>query len=405
MIHSGNNRADFSKLRVAIVHYWLLGHAGGERVVGALAAMFPQADLYAAIADQKRMPPTLRSRHVTTSYLQKIPFSTRLYRHLLLLHPMALEALDLSGYDLIISSESGPAKGVLSPASACHICYCHTPMRYLWDMYHSYRSSLPFGARTLFSLAAHYLRVWDAVSAARVDYFVANSNHVASRIKKHYRRDSFVIHPPAAVEGAYLSDRVEDYYLIVSRLTEYKRVDLAIEACNRLGRRLRIVGDGDQYKRLRRMAGPGIEFLGYLEDEDVHKNYAHCRALLFPGEEDFGLVPVEAHSFGRPVIAFGKGGVLETVVPACPTEGIHTERSTGVFFSEQTPEALMESIRYFESVESHFDPDFIQARARQFSLSRFESEMADFIERALVEHGGLPLFEQDARKFPTLTVK
>jgi len=405
MIRSGNNSSDFSKLRVALIHYWLLGHAGGERVVEALAAMFPQADLYAAIADPKRMPPALQSRRLTTSYLQKIPFCTRFYRHLLLLHPMALEALDLSQYDLIISSESGPAKGILSPASACHICYCHTPMRYLWDMYHSYRFSLPFGVRTIFSLGAHYLRMWDAASAARVDYFVANSHHVASRVKKHYRRDSFVVHPPAAVEGACLSDRIEDYYLIVSRLTDYKRVDLAIEACNRLGRRLRIVGDGDQYKRLRGMAGPGIEFLGYLADEQVHQNYAHCRALLFPGEEDFGIVPVEAHSFGRPVIAFGKGGVLETVVPACPTEGIHTEHSSGVFFPEQTPEALMKAIRYFESVESRFDPAFIQVRARQFSLSRFESEMAEFIERALAEHGGLSLLERDARKLPTLTVK
>jgi glycosyltransferase involved in cell wall biosynthesis len=377
---------DLSKLRVAIVHYWLLGHAGGERVVEALADIFPQADLYAAIADPARMPPGLRHRRIRTSFLQKIPFSKRFYRHLLLAHPLALEALDFSGYDLILSSESGPAKGILSPAETCHICYCHTPMRYLWDMYHGYRSSLPIGTRSIFSLGAHYMRLWDTASAARVDYFVANSHNVASRIRKIYRRDSTVIYPPAVVEDAELANSVEDYYLVVSRLTAYKRVDLAIEACKRLGRRLRIVGTGGEYKALRRMGGPGIEFLGHLSDREVHKNYASCRALLFPGEEDFGIVPVEAQSFGRPVIAFGRGGVLETVIGMSSSKGIPARQATGVFFFQQAVDAVVQAIMDFESAESQFDSKSIRDSVSQFSRSRFEREISFFVQRALLGH-------------------
>lgn len=387
MTRNGPDVSRFAKLRVAIVHYWFLKQAGGERVVEALAEMFPQADLYAAIADRKRMPERLRGRRLTTSFLQKIPGSRRFYRHLLPLHPLALEEFNLSGYDLILSSESGPAKGVLSEAGTCHICYCHTPMRYLWDMYHVYRAGLPPGTRLIFSLAAHYLRQWDHASASRVDYFVANSCNTARRIKKHYRRDSVVIHPPATIEGVNISPNTDDYYLAVGRLTEYKRFDIAIEACKRLGRRLRIVGDGDHYKCLRGLSGCGVEFLGHLTDEEVQQNYARCRALLFPGDEDFGIVPVEAQSFGRPVIAFGRGGALETVVGAGPL-GVHSEGATGVFFSQQTPEALMDAILYFESIESCFDPRFIQARAQQFSVPRFRAEMFDFVEKALREHAG-----------------
>jgi glycosyltransferase involved in cell wall biosynthesis len=373
-------------LRVAIVHYWFMGYAGGERVVAALAEMFPQADLFALMADPKALTSELRAHRLTTSFLQKVPGHRRWYRHLLPLQPIALEQLDVSGYDLILSSESGPAKGVVSPAHARHICYCHSPMRYLWDMYHDYRRNMGPVARTVFSATAHYLRMWDLASAARVDQFVANSYNVAGRIRKHYRRESSVIHPPATIKDARVADSIEDYYLVVSRLIDYKRVDLAIAACKRLRRRLRIVGDGDQYKQLRKMAGPEIEFLGYLGEADLHSCYAHCRALLFPGEEDFGIVPVEAQSFGRPVIAYGRGGALETVIGQSAGDYFSPEQSTGIFFPEQNPESLTDAIRRFESADERFDPKFIRSSAQRFDLATFQSHMRCVIDQCLEEH-------------------
>jgi glycosyltransferase involved in cell wall biosynthesis len=374
-------------LRVAIVHYWFMGYGGGERVVAALAEMFPQADLFALVADPEKLPPDLRARRLTTSFLQKIPGSKRWYRHLLPLQPIALEQLDLSGYDLILSSESGPAKGVISPAHACHICYCHSPMRYLWDMYPAYRQSMGPVLRTIFSATAHYVRMWDLSSAARVDHFVANSHNVARRIRKNYRRDSTVIYPPATVDDSYFSKRIQDYYLVVSRLIDYKRVDLVIEVCNRLNRKLLIVGEGDQYKRLRRMAGSTVKFLGSLQEADLHTCYAECRALLFPGEEDFGIVPVEAQSFGRPVIAFGRGGATETVI-GLSGGASSPEFSTGILFDRQDPESMIDAVHLFESVENCFDSRFIQANAQRFSKSRFLSEMRQLVDRCLVEHQG-----------------
>ena len=225
------------KLRVAIVHYWFVSHRGGERVVEAIAGMFPQADVFSLVADAEAIPQSLRGRSIKTSFLQNLPGSTRWHRHFLLLHPLALEQFDLSDYDLVLSSESGPAKGVLTRAGTCHVCYCHSPMRYLWDFYHRYRNGATVGrwSRPFFTLASHYLRMWDAASADRVDYFVANSRNVASRIRKHYRRDATVIYPPVNVDAGYVADKIEDFYLAVGHLVDYKRMDLAIAACNRLG--------------------------------------------------------------------------------------------------------------------------------------------------------------------------
>jgi glycosyltransferase involved in cell wall biosynthesis len=375
-----------SELRVAIVHYWFVGYTGGEQVVNALAEMFPQADLFALVAKPECLPPSLRSHKLYTSFLQNIPGSRRWHRHFLPLHPFALEQLDLSGYDLVISSESGPAKGVVTPSSTCHICYCHSPMRYIWDMYHPYRKEMVGPVRAIFSLTAHYMRLWDLATASRVDHFVANSEYVASRIRKHYRRDASVIYPPVSVAAGYLSDRIEDYYLVVSRLIDYKRVDLAIEACKRLGRRLRVVGDGDQYKRLRKLAGPATEFVGYLSNRDLHQAYAGCRALLFPGEEDFGMIPVEAQSFGRPVIAYGRGGALETVIDVTRDESLGPEASSGIFFGEQRPESLLDAILLFESMESRFNPSLIRSNAQRFDVSQFKTRMGEFIGQCWLQH-------------------
>ena len=387
--------ATLQKARIAIVHYWFVNRRGGERVVEKFAEMLPNADLFSLVVDYESLPPILRERSIKTSFVQKIPGSKRWHRHLLPLYPLALEQFDLRGYDLVLSSESGPAKGVLTGARTCHVCYCHSPMRYLWDFYHGYRNGTSFGAlsRPVFSIAAHYLRMWDAATADRVDHFVANSQNVAARIRKHYRRDSTVIYPPVHVHAGYLANRIEDYYLIAGQLVDYKRVDLAIEACNRLGRHLHIVGEGEQARRLRKLAGPTIDFCGALSDEDLREQFAHCRALLFPAEEDFGIVPVEALSFGRPVIAFGRGGVTESVKGFHPDSPAPAENCCGVLFREQSTESLVEAIRAFEAVEDRFSPFFIKQQAERFDEAHFRERFGQFLSEKLEEaqHSALSL--------------
>jgi glycosyltransferase involved in cell wall biosynthesis len=379
--------AALQKCRVAIVHYWFVNRRGGERVVEAMAKMFPQADLFSPVIDREKLHPTLRERSIKTSFLQKLPGGRRWHRHLLPLYPMALEQFDLSDYDLVLSSESGPAKGVLTNARTCHVCYCHSPMRYLWDFYHGYKNGRTMGAvsRPIFSLAAHYLRMWDALSAQRVDHFVANSRTVAARIRKHYRREAAVIHPPVDVGAGYLASRVEDYYLFVGQLVDYKRADIAIEVCNRLGRSLRVVGEGDQYRTLRRLAGPSIAFCGPLSDRELQEQYAHCRALIFPGEEDFGIVPVEAMSFGRPVIAYGRGGATETVRGHSPQGSNGGATFSGLFFKEQTPESLAESILNFEKIQSEFSPFWIKQSVERFDQSHFAAGLGEFLVQKMRE--------------------
>jgi len=373
--------ASLQKARIAIVHYWFVRYRGGERVVEAMAQMFPQADLFALVVEPAALPETLRARSITTSFLQKCPGSSRWHRRFLPLHPLALEQFDLRDYDIVLSSECGPAKGVLTSAGTCHVCYCHSPMRYLWDFYHQYRNGATLGplSRPLFTLVSHYLRLWDIASSNRVDYFVANSHNVASRIRKHYRRESAVIYPPVNVSAGYLAEHTDDYYLVAGRLVDYKRVDLAVAACNRLGRRLRIVGDGDQYRRLRKLAGRCIEFCGSISDKDLHEQYAHCRALLFSGEEDFGIVPVEAMSFGRPVIAFGRGGAKETIHGFQPNSSESAENSTGLFFEQQSVDSLVEAIQAFERVEREFRPSFIKRQVDRFAPGNFQKDLGLFL--------------------------
>jgi len=370
--------AELSKLRVAIVHYWFIGRAGGERVVEALAGIFPQADIFSLIVDHSTLAPVLRNRKLQTSFLQRIPGAKRFHRHLLFLQPMALEQFDLSAYDLVISSESGPAKGVITSPKTCHICYCHSPMRYIWDMYPEYRRDMGPLVGSVFSLTAHYLRIWDHTSASRVDHFVANSRFIASRISKYYGRESTVIHPPVDTAAGKISSQLGDYYIAVGRLVGYKRFDLAIAACTQLGRRLKIIGSGPQEKILRRMAGPTVEFLGWLSDDELRKNLAGCRALLFPGEEDFGMVPVEAQSFGKPVIAYAAGGVLETVRGVFPNERV-LQDPTGVFFTEGSLSGLTQAMLEFESMEKEFRPEIIREHSRQFDGAVFKQRMSEFI--------------------------
>ena len=374
-----------ASLRVAIVHYWFVGRTGGERVVEALADIFPQADLFTLLAKPQVMSAGLRQRKLTTSFLQQIPLVHRFHRHTLLLQPLALEQFDLTNYDLVLSSESGPAKGVLTSPETLHVCYCHSPMRYIWDMYPGYLRAMPPITRLLFGLTAHGMRLWDYASAARVDAFVTNSSFVASRVRKFYGRNATVIYPPVQVKSISKSDEQESFYLAVSRLVDYKRLDLAISACNRLRRSLRIIGSGPEYKHLRRIAGPSIEFLGAVSDEEKHQQFAKCRALLFPGEEDFGIVPVEAQAHGRPVIGYGSGGLLETVVnlPDCSR---NSEAPTGLFFYEQSVDAVESAILRFEQHAHSFEADKIRTHALQFDASVFKDKIISFLGAALVDH-------------------
>ncbi len=347
-------------MRSAIVHYWLLNMRGGEKVVEALCRLLPDADVFTLFYDPERVSETIRRHQVESSFLQ--PFR-RGYQSLLPLMPLALENFDLRAYDLIVSSESGPAKGVITSSSTRHVCYCHTPMRYLWDMYPAYRNEWTRGRwkRALMTPMANYLRLWDFASAARVDQFVANSENVRRRIWKTYRRESHVVRPPVSVDTFYWRPP-EDYYLIVGELVPYKRVDRAVRAFNQNGRKLRVVGDGPEYKALRWAAAANVEFCGRVTDEDLRDLYARCRAFLVPGEEDFGITAVEALASGKPVIALARGGALEIV----PEFG-------GILYPE--PEGLRQAVLQWDRFEPEVDPRALQAYAAQFSETEFARQM------------------------------
>lgn len=361
-------------LKVAIVHDWLVSLGGGERVVESLVKLFPQADIFTSVYKPDNLP-ILKQNQVKTTFLQHWPLAKRKHQLYSPLRPLAFEMLDLSPYDLVISSSSAESKGVITRSETLHIAYIHTPTRYYWSGYDDYLAHPGFGvlnplARAVLPRMVKKLRHWDYAAAQRPNYLVANSAEVAGRIKKYYKRDSTVIHPPVEVER-FLDkpSKVGDYYLVVSRLIPYKKADIAIEACNKLGKKLVVAGRGTDYKTLRKLAGPTIEFIQYPDDKEVEKLFLNCKAFLFPAFEDFGITPVEAMAAGKPVICYGDGGATESVVNG----------KTGVFFEKQTPESLADAIEKFEKLT--FDSKSIREHAKGFSEKRFLEEIGGYIEQ------------------------
>lgn len=355
-------------MRVAIAHYWLLNMRGGEKVLEALCRILPQADLFTLFYDPQKVSEIIRSREVTASFLNP---GRRFYRSLLPLMPLALESLDLRDYDLVISSESGPAKGVITRAETRHVCYCHTPMRYLWQMYPDYLQDwTPAWKRGLMAPIANYLRLWDYSTAARVDEFVANSENVRRRIWRTYRREAEVVYPPVDVQH-FTWEPARDFYLAVGELVAYKRLDYAVRWFSESGRRLRIVGTGPEYARLRKLAKPNIEFCGHVTDEELRILYSQCRALLLPGEEDFGITAVEATASGKPVIALGRGGVLDSV----PPEGLFA-------YDTPTEPDLAGAVQAFEAAEGSIPTEVLQRAAARFSEATFADRMRSILRVA-----------------------
>ncbi len=364
-------KQELSKLKVAIVHDWLVGLGGAERVVQSLLKLFPQADLYTSVYDPSKID-VFKDRTVHTSFLQHWPLSKRKHQLFAKYRPLAFESFDFSGYDLVISSCSAESKGVITSTETLHISYIHTPIRYYWSGYDEYLASPGFGlfnpfVRLVMPGMVKKLRYWDFAAAQRPDFLVANSGVVAERIKNYYKRESDVINPPVEVDRFKPSKEEGNYYLVVSRLVPYKRVDLAIEACNKLGRQLVVAGRGPELKRLQKLAGKTVKFVVNPSDSKIEDLYSGAKAFIFSAEEDFGITPVEAMSAGLPVICFGQAGATETVING----------KTGVYHSKQTEGSLVKAINRFESIS--FEKDFIVKRAQEFSEERFLKQFGGYV--------------------------
>jgi glycosyltransferase involved in cell wall biosynthesis len=356
-------------MKVAIVHYWLVNMRGGEKVLEALLEIFPEADIYTHVYNRKAMSDLINSHSVFTSRINRLPFAKKLYQLYMPLMPNALLEFNLQQYDLVISSESGPAKGVVPNPNAFHICYCHSPMRYLWDMYHEYFSKSSFLPRYFMKSLIPGLRLWDVISANLVDCFIANSSYVEKRIIRYYNRRPVVIYPPVNIEK-YLSveRKPEDFYLFFGQVTGYKRADIAVEACIKSGRKLVVAGAGAKKKDLKKGEKKGlVRYIGRVTDEEAAVLFLRLKSLLYPGIEDFGIIPVEANAAGCPVIAYRDGGALDTV-----KEGV-----TGVFFDEQTPDSLIKAMEYFETcrIEQFCNREPFNGQVQKFSREAFKEKI------------------------------
>ncbi|MCB1907314.1 MAG: glycosyltransferase family 4 protein [Rhodocyclaceae bacterium] len=372
-------------LRVAVVHDWLTACAGGERVLEQILHIWPGADLFAVVdflSDEDRRQ--LHGKRATTTFVQRLPWARRRYRAYLPLMALAIEQLDLGRYDLVISSSHAVAKGVITGPDQLHVSYVHSPMRYAWDLQHQYlaEARLTRGIRSaLARLVLHYMRIWDLRSANGVDRFVANSDFIARRIRKVYRRDAEVVHPPVNIDRFSLREDKEEFYFTASRMVPYKKMPLIIEAFSRMpGRQLVVVGDGPEFERARAAAGPNVRLLGYQGNEALVDHMQRARAFVFAAEEDFGITPVEAQACGTPVIAYGKGGALETVVG----DGEHR---TGLFFGEQTVDEICRAVERFEAIAPAIDARACRANAERFAEARFRTEFQRVVLGALAGVG------------------
>ena len=366
-------------MKVALVHDWGNQVGGAEGVLLALKELFPNAPVYMSMYDPAVMPEVCRTWDIRTSFMDRLPLVKRHHQPFLPLYPLAFEQFDLSAFDLVISNKSGFCHGIITPPETLHIDYCLTPTRYVWD-YRSYARREGIGrlANFLLQPLLTYLRTWDRLAADRVDHFVAISNEVQRRIRKYYRRDSVVIYPPVETARFAPGDGHDDYFLIVSRLIPYKRVDLAVQAFNALGLPLKIVGNGRDRPALERLAGPTVEFLGWLPDGERQTLLQRCQAFIFPGIEDFGIAPLEANAAGRPVIAYQAGGALDTLI----------EGQTGLFFDEPTSESLAAAVHTLQDMT--FDPVSIRQHALRFDKTVFQHKLMQFVEEKHAEHQNQP---------------
>ena len=358
-------------MRIALVHDYLVQYGGAERVLECFCELYPDAPIYTLVYNKQLMHGILEDKNIRTSFIQRMPFASKRHRVFPMLMPMAMEQFDLSRYDLVISDSSSFAKGAITSPETLHICYMHTPMRYAWDDCHKYTQDFYFPGfiKKLVPIAMNYIRMWDRISVERVDKIIANSQFVAQRIKKYYRKDSVVIHPPVNYDKFYISEKTEKYFLMVGRLIAYKRFDIAIEAFTKLGLPLKIIGRGPELKRLKKIVGANIEFLGRVSDEKLADYYARCQAFIFPQEEDFGIVAIEAMASGRPIIAYRGGDIPEHV----------EEGKTGVFFDSQTAEDIIKAVRNFNS--SDFDPTYIREAMKKFDKNLFKDKIKNYIEK------------------------
>jgi glycosyltransferase involved in cell wall biosynthesis len=367
-------------MRVALIHDWLTGMRGGEKVLEVLCELFPAADLYTLFHRPGSVSPAIERRRIVTSFVQHLPMADAHYRKYLPLFPLAIEQFRLSGYDLVISSSHCAAKAARAPKGVPHLCYCHSPMRYAWDQFDAYFGPARVGAlasRVVYRPILGMLARWDAATASRVNRFVANSGHVAGRIRRYYNRPATILYPPVDTRFFHPAPTSPGrHFLIVSALVPYKRIDLAIAACERLQVPLRIVGDGPERERLERMAGSMVTFAGRLSDEEIREEYRRALAVVLPGEEDFGIVPVEAQACGRPVVALARGGALETV----------KDGETGVLFPEATVEALASGLE--QAAVGRFDANRIRCHAEQFGRERHVEQMRTTIDETLAAPAG-----------------
>jgi len=367
-------------VKVAIVHDWLVVSAGAEKVLKNIIECFPDADIF-SIVDFLEDRECVKGKSVNTSFIQKMPFARRRYRAYLPLMPLAIEQVDLSAYDLVISSSHAVAKGVLTGPNQVHISYIHSPIRYAWDLQHQYlrESHLDKGLRSaLARVLLHYIRGWDSRSANGVDYLVANSQFIARRIRKAYQRDATVIYPPVDLANMTFGTQKEDFYVTASRMVPYKRIDLIVQAFSQTPeRKLVVIGDGPEMKKIRAVAGDNVQILGHQPSEVLVDHLRRARAFVFAAEEDFGISVVEAQACGTPVIAFGRGGALESVV------GLPLERATGVFFGEQTTDSLLDAVTRFEMNRSAFDPRQCRKNAERFSTENFKKALTSFVDARL----------------------